>query len=112
MRARGLSLGVSYWYNCRCCTLLLVCLGLPSGLVAGLVQGPLSRDIGKLALTSVSDEKLPDAERIGRLKRTIDADEALLREFKVDLDNPEGAYALAESEFKYLDGHLAQLKKD
>jgi small-conductance mechanosensitive channel len=61
---------------------------------------------------SVVEEVVSDAERVARLQRTIDSDEVLLRELKSDVDNPEGQYAMSESEFKYLDGQLAQIKRD
>src|SRR5262245_54157233 len=116
MRARGLSLGVAFTSNYYRMLVTLLWFGLFAGVPAYRVHAQtvsqLGSQLGRFVVARTSDEKISDAERVGRLKRTIDADDALLREFKTDLDNPEGPYAMAESEFKYLDAQLAQLRKD
>lgn len=52
------------------------------------------------------------AERIATLQRSIDADAARSAELKAELDNPAGAYATAEQEFKTLDGEQERLRKE
>lgn len=72
----------------------------------------LSAESSKASASILPEKKISDAERVARLQRAIDSDEMLFRELKSEVDSPQSEYAMAESEFKALDGQLANLKKD
>jgi len=57
-------------------------------------------------------EKLSDAERIARLRRTLEENERLLAESRARLEDPAGEYAKAEAEFTELDRELTAKKKE
>ena len=56
-------------------------------------------------------EKLSDAELITRLQRSLEESEKRLNEIKAQLEDPQGEYAKAESEFSGLDKELEPKKK-
>lgn len=56
-------------------------------------------------------ESLSDAERIARLRRTIDTNRKLLEALTAELADPEGDYRSAEKWFQRVDGELAEKKK-
>jgi small-conductance mechanosensitive channel len=54
---------------------------------------------------------ISEAERIARLQRSIDSDEARLKELSEGLENPLSDYAKAEEEFQKLDSELSTSKR-
>lgn len=56
-------------------------------------------------------EKLSDAERISRLRRTIEESEKRLRELQGRLDDPQSEYVRSEQGFTQLDKELSEKKK-
>lgn len=54
---------------------------------------------------------LSEAERIASLQRSVNSDEQRILELQKDLDDPQSAYAKAETEFKALDEELGKLKR-
>src|SRR5690606_25775239 len=52
-----------------------------------------------------------DAEKVARLERSIEQDEAKLAELKGRLDHPNSEYSQAEAEFKRLDAQVEALRK-
>jgi len=87
---------------------------------AGRAQEPASSPVATTqpAGTGVAQESvearaqpLSDAERIARLQRTVDESRAQLDGLRARLDDPEGEYAQAETEFTSLDRELEQERK-
>ena len=63
-------------------------------------------DAGAAETSTASETKPSDAERITRLRRSIDADEAMVRDLRTSLENPRSDYRQAEAEFQRLDEAL------
>jgi small conductance mechanosensitive channel len=106
MKAIGLLAAASFLF----CGSLLA--DPPPSPAVGSLQ--LAVDDSSAAKSQVLQSAAPpvsDAEKILRLQRSIEADEARLADLSKELDAPDSSYAKAEEEFQKLDDELAALKR-
>lgn len=85
----------------------------PSAASASETQ-PAAKPVGDApAAANVTTPKVPvsDAERITDLRKTLDAEQARLKELETELNDPAGEYAKAEKEFRELDRELEQKRE-
>ncbi len=68
-------------------------------------------EAGDTARTPAAPVPVSDAERITSLQRSIETDEARIKELRKDLDDPKSSYAQADVDFKKLSDQLDDLKK-
>jgi moderate conductance mechanosensitive channel len=68
-------------------------------------------DASDAAANGANAAPLSDAERISRLERAVDEGSKRLTELRASLADPEGEFALAEAEFKKLDGALEDARQ-
>jgi len=69
------------------------------------------RSVAAPAVVTAANEAPSEAERISRLRRSIEEDRARLDALERELQNPESEYRKAEAEFQTLDTQRAELNK-
>jgi small conductance mechanosensitive channel len=106
----------------RAFAIVLLYCALGTGIAAGQQAAPTSprqgsaqqpaTPAGKQSAPTAPQEKLSDAERIMRLQRTVEEDEQRLGELNAKLNDPDGEYVKAKTDFETLDKELEAKRKE